>query len=150
MIREFKTSDLDAVMRIWVEVNIEAHSFIDSAYWKSNYASVREEIPQATVFVAEEDKTVIGFIGLAENFIAGIFVMKPFRSRGVGKQLLQKAKELTPELTLEVFAENAQAIAFYQREGFSEIETHINPAVNQVEKTMRFVKDCFTLKSTFS
>ena len=37
MIREFKIKDLERVMEIWLESNIDAHSFIDKKYWEDNY-----------------------------------------------------------------------------------------------------------------
>ena len=40
MIRLFKFQDLDKIMDIWLQGNLEAHSFIDAEYWKKNFDSV--------------------------------------------------------------------------------------------------------------
>ena len=37
MIRRFENKDLDQVMSIWLQVNMESHSFIEADYWKNNY-----------------------------------------------------------------------------------------------------------------
>ena len=37
MIRKFENKDLDQVMSIWLQVNMESHSFIGADYWKDNY-----------------------------------------------------------------------------------------------------------------
>ena len=37
MIRLFKFQDLDKIMDIWLQGNLEAHSFIDAEYWKKNF-----------------------------------------------------------------------------------------------------------------
>ena len=74
MIRRFETRDLDEVMSLWLHANIESHSFIEADYWKKNYDMVRKLIPEAEVFVAEENEAIQGFIGLTDTYIAGIFV----------------------------------------------------------------------------
>ena len=51
--------------------------------------------------------------------VAGLFVAKPERSRGVGKQLLDAAKAAHDYLELRVYAENWPAVKFYYREGFT-------------------------------
>lgn len=74
MIRRFENKDLDQVMSIWLQVNMESHSFIGADYWKDNYEMVREMIPKAEVLVSEENGQIRGFIGLIDTYIAGIFV----------------------------------------------------------------------------
>lgn len=56
MIRRFETRDLDEIMDLWLHANIESHSFIEADYWKKNYDMVRKLIPEAKVFVAEENE----------------------------------------------------------------------------------------------
>ena len=62
---------------------------------------------------------VSGFIGLNENHIEGIFVKSSARSAGIGKALLDFAKEKKEYLTLNVYQKNARAVKFYEREGFA-------------------------------
>ena len=58
MIRKFETKDLDEVMSLWLHVNIEAHSFVEEDYWKKNYEMIRDLIPKAVVYVAEENQKI--------------------------------------------------------------------------------------------
>ena len=120
MIRKLRENDLAAVMEIWLDSNIKAHYFIPKEYWISNYPAVKEMLPQAEVYVYEEEDTqqIIGFIGLTENYIAGIFVQENAQSRGIGKQLLNYVKEIKTTLSLKVYQKNVHAISFYQREQF--------------------------------
>lgn len=118
MIRKLEKADIEPVMQIWLNGNIEAHPFVPEDYWKSNYQMVQEQLLEAEVFVYEADKEVQGFIGLVDSYIAGIFVAGKYRSAGIGKQLLQYAKEQFPSLSLSVYRENSRAVAFYLREGF--------------------------------
>lgn len=120
MIRTFKEDDLNSVMRIWLDTNIKAHDFIPKEYWKNHYAAVKNLLPQAELYVYEEDDTnqVEGFIGLTDHYIAGVFVREAAQSRGIGKQLLNYAKEMKSTLILSVYQKNTRAVAFYHREKF--------------------------------
>lgn len=120
MIRKIKAADLDMVAQIWLDTNLKAHDFIPPEYWKGNYDTVKAMISQAEVYVyTDEDKAqILGFIGLAEDYIAGIFVRGEAQSRGIGKALLDHAKRGKRKLTLNVYAKNTGAVRFYQREGF--------------------------------
>ena len=120
MIRKLRENDLAAVIEIWLDSNIKAHYFIPKEYWISNYPAVKEMLPQAEVYVYEEEDTqqIIGFIGLTENYIAGIFVQENAQSRSIGKQLLNYVKEIKTTLSLKVYQKNVHAISFYQREQF--------------------------------
>lgn len=46
---------LDRLMEIWLNGNLEAHSFIPGTYWEDNVPAVREQIAQAEIFVCESD-----------------------------------------------------------------------------------------------
>lgn len=121
MIRAFREEDLNAVMQLWLNANIQAHDFIPKEYWESCFDMVKDMLPQAEVYVFEdgESSQVIGFIGLMETYIAGLFVEEQTRSRGVGKQLLDFVKFIKDDLFLHVYEKNERAIGFYLREGFS-------------------------------
>ena len=82
MIRSFKSTDIDEVMDIWLSGNIEAHPFVPEAYWRSNFLFVKEAILKSEVYVAESDNAVVGFIGLQDDFIAGLFIDRNLRSQG--------------------------------------------------------------------
>lgn len=109
--------DLDCVMQIWLESNLQAHDFIPESYWRGQYDNVKEMIPAAEVYVCEARQGIVGFIGLVDHYIAGLFVAPGFQSNGVGKRLLDYAKALKPELSLNVYQQNRRAVKFYQREG---------------------------------
>lgn len=118
MIRKFKNSDTEQVMRLWLAGNEDAHSFVPKEYWRSHYSEVQEALLEASVFVYETDGKIQGFIGMLNEYIAGIFVEKNFRSHGIGMQLLNYVKQRYAGLSLEVYQKNTRAVAFYHREGF--------------------------------
>ena len=51
-------------------------------------------------------------------YIEGIFVSDEMQSQGIGKILLNYAKDKRNKLLLNVYQKNTQAISFYKREGF--------------------------------
>ena len=121
MIRKCVDSDIDAVMQIWLNTNIQAHSFISPDYWKNNFDVVKEMLPLAEIYVYEDDcaKQIYGFIGLNDNYIEGVFVKEEAQSKRIGKQLLDCVKEVKSTLRLSVYRKNEKAIKFYLREKFS-------------------------------
>ena len=57
MIRAFKENDLSVVMQIWLDTNIKTHSFISKYYWMDNYNMVKKILPQAEIYVYENNGT---------------------------------------------------------------------------------------------
>ena len=73
---------------------------------------------QAEIYVYENGQTIQGFIGMENDYIAGIFVSSEAQSQGIGKLLLDFVKNRKEKLRLNVYQKNTRAIHFYQREGF--------------------------------
>jgi len=138
MIREFKETDLNVIMRLWLEANISAHNFIDENYWRGNYELVREMMLKATMYIYEEN-FIKGFVGLSGNYIAGIFVESNSQSKGIGKTLLNHIKERNKELFLHVYKKNKRAVRFYLREGFVIDNEQIDKNTNEVELVMKWI-----------
>ena len=138
MIRRFENKDLDQVMSIWLQVNMESHSFIETDYWKNNYEMVREMLPKAEVFVSEENGQIRGFIGLIDTCIAGIFVRAAEQSKGVGTGLLHTVMKSRDNLRLNVYKKNMRAVSFYQHYGFQIINQGIDESTSEEEYTMEW------------
>ena len=141
MIRPISLSDIDEVMDIWLKSNIKTHNFVAEKYWQDNYSTVKNEITQAEVYVYinDEDNNILAFVGLVDDYIAGIFVKENARSKGIGKKLLDYVKVLNSKLTLEVYAKNKRAIHFYEREKFVIQSQEIDKDTNEKEFTMIWV-----------
>lgn len=139
-IRPYHPADLEQVMALWLAGNLDAHSFIDPAYWEGSYPQVREQIPQAQVWVAAEGNRLLGFLGLTGDYIAGIFVSREVRSRGVGRALLAEGKRQAPQLSLHVYRRNARALTFYLREGFTVQTTQTDPETGEEELLLLWKK----------
>ncbi len=119
MIRKLQKADINRVADIWLKTNLKAHYFIPEQYWTNNYEVVKEMLPQAEVYVYEDDKIIQGFVGINDEYIEGIFVSDEMQSHGIGKILLDYMKDKKVRLQLNVYQKNVRAISFYQREGFT-------------------------------
>lgn len=117
MIRKMQQTELEAVSKIWLEGNLEAHNFINPSYWINHLPAVEEQFKEADIFVFV-DEQVEGFAGMSGNYLAGIFVAKSSRDHGIGKQLVNFLKTRYDELTLDVYDKNIRAKEFYEHNDF--------------------------------
>ena len=138
MVRELQKADIDKVADIWLDTNIKAHDFIPAQYWESNFESVKELLPQATVYVYEDGRGIQGFIGLNDEYIEGVFASDGMQSQGIGRLLLDYAKTKRNELRLNVYRKNTRAIAFYQREGFEVRYSDVDEATGEKDHVMEW------------
>lgn len=140
MIRSFEKKDINDVMKIWESENIKAHQFISKKYWKNNYNYVREILPNAEIYVYVIKNDIVGFIGLDQNYIEGIFVDTNNQGNGIGTSLLNKAKENRNTLILSVYKKNINAIKFYTKNNFAITSESIDKNTNEIEYTMTWNK----------
>ena len=133
-----KEKDLDRVMEIWLDSNIKSHSFIARSYWLDNYDYVKNILPKSDLYVLEEDNRVLGFIGIIDGYIAGIFVDYEARGRGLGTRLIDLAKKNYERLTLNVYAKNQEAYRFYLARGFRVVDEKLDKENAELEYTMEY------------
>lgn len=140
MIRKFEKNDINAVMEIWVNENIRTHNFIVKEYWKDNYEYVKDILPKADIYVYILDEQVVGFVGVNNNYVEGIFVDINNQHSEIGTSLLDRIKENKDNLTLNVYKKNANAIKFYEKNNFIITSKNIDKDTNEIEYTMIWSK----------
>lgn len=140
MIREFRNQDLDSIMELWLNTNISAHNFIKKEYWQSNFDEVKLMMPKAEVYVYEENGNIQGFVGLINDYIAGIFVLSQYQSKGIGKMLLVYIKKKRNRLNLSVYKENNKAVRFYLRENFAIEKEQVDENTGESELKMNWFR----------
>ena len=138
MIRKLQKADINRAADIWLKTNLKAHFFIPEQYWISNYEFVKEMLPQAEVYVYEDDKMIQGFIGVSDEYIEGIFVSDEMQSCGIGKMLLDYIKDKKDRLQLKVYQKNVRAMSFYQREGFTIQSEEMDEFTREKEYVMKW------------
>lgn len=77
-------------------------------------------IDRGWVTVAGDDDGICGFIAQDGTEICALYLSPSAKGRGVGRMLLDQAKQRSSDLWLRCFVANTGAIRFYGREGFVE------------------------------
>jgi len=139
MIRKMRPTEVDVVGDIWLNGNLEAHDFIDKNYWINHLDEVKEQFKQADIYVYDK-QGIQGFVGLTDNYIAGIFVKKEARNQGIGRQLLDYLKQRYDKLTLDVYVKNKNAFKFYQNNDFCISVERIDEDSNEKDYQMVWSK----------
>ena len=75
---------------------------------------------------------VVGFIGLDQQHIEGLFVSQSHQGRGIGKQLLDYVKKKKEQLTLCVYEKNKRAFSFYLHQAFKIIKEQKEEEIHQI------------------
>ena len=87
--------------------------------------------PEDTVWVAlDENRTVVGFVAFGEGWVNHLYVLPEFQSRGIGRRLLEIAKQDATSLKLLTFERNTHARHFFERHGFTVVH-HTDGADNE-------------------
>lgn len=122
VIRPYKPADKETLSSIWFQASLTAHAFLGEELLLEQKEIVENNyLEQAETWVVLSDGKIIGFIGLLEHFIGGLFIHPEAQGQGIGRKLVEHAFKLRGQLELEVFAENQSAYRFYQKLGFVEI-----------------------------
>lgn len=121
-IRAYKPSDLQCLSNIWLAASEEAHAFLGQEMLKEQQRLIENVyLPSSETWVACKADEPVGFIGLIDTFVGGLFVDPAQQGSGIGRLLIAYSLQLKGSLQLEVYTDNHQAVAFYKRLGFKEI-----------------------------
>ena len=142
IIRKPKPTETETIIRIWLEGNTQAHSFIQPDYWLSHVEYMRQTLPLSEVYVCEVAGEIAGFIGLEDNHIAGLFVNEQHQSQGCGTSLIDCIKQQHFTLTLTVYRKNEKALQFYRQQNFVAMGERIDTNTNEEDLLMRWNRAC--------
>ncbi len=131
-VRQYKDSDLKAVLSSWETATRLAHPFMTDEFIAQERINVAEiYMPNTDTWVIEIECNVEGFIALMGNEIGAIFLQPKFHGKGAGKLLMDKAKELHGDLEVEVFKDNSMGRNFYSQCGFEILEEKMHEPTGQ-------------------
>lgn len=123
-LRPYTAADEVAAIELWRQSWQEAYPAIDFAaridWWRERWR--RELVPSATIVVAEAAGTLAGFVTVnaATGYLDQIVVAPQVWGAGIAELLLDEAKRLSPaRLELHVNQDNARAVRFYRKHGFT-------------------------------
>ena len=109
---------LNSLGKIWLNSNITVHNFIEEEYWHNNYENVINAFKEAEIVVYTKNGKILGFCGLVDNYIAGMFVDEKERNQNIGTNLLQYLQKEKECLSLKVYKKNKKAVNFYKKSYF--------------------------------
>lgn len=119
MIRKHTQNDLEQIMKVWYTSSTLAHPFLNSEFVEKVKSDMRKlYIPDSETWVYEIDSTIVGFISMVDNEIAGLFVLEAYHSRGIGTELVNFITDSHDKLEVEVFEKNRIGRSFYDKYGF--------------------------------
>ena len=132
-IRPAVEADYDALARIWFQGQVP---FDGSQTPPDLHAELRARLPHEaagggwTIFAAEHEGRVAGLLAMiiSDGVLRQLFIDETLRSRGIGKALLDFAKQRMPDgFWLRTHALNVRGHRFYEREGLTHLRTEPHP-----------------------
>ncbi|BAP84668.1 acetyltransferase [Paucilactobacillus hokkaidonensis JCM 18461] len=139
-LNDINEQQLNQIMQIWLAGNEEAHSFVRANYWSDAFTAVKQQIALADIFVVMDAEKIIAFAGLADHYIAGLFVKRAYRDQGIGGAVIDYLQQNYTELELNVFEKNEAAFRFYQAHHFKIVEQKLDEETREVDFKMKWVK----------
>ena len=121
-VRRARAADLDTLVALWERSVRATHDFLTEA----DIVALRPLVPEALsddaleLWVLTERADVpIGFMGLAGDDIAALFLEPAHRGQGGGRRLVAHAQAIRDgDLTVDVNEQNPAAVGFYEALGF--------------------------------
>ena len=136
-IRPYTDEDLGELLDVWYRASLIAHPFLSEEFFETERRQIVELwLPVAETKVYETDG-VVGFLALMGNEVGGIFVDPEYQGRGIGRALMDAARDSRPFLELDVFEVNSIGRRFYDTYGFEFVDRHMNEATGQPELRLR-------------
>lgn len=142
-LRPYDAKDEEAAIALWLRSWQKAYPQIDFTervdWWRERW---RNEITKsADIVIADSGGEMIGFVTVDPQtcYLDQIVVAPEHWASGIGSALIAVAKELSPgRLELHVNADNARAIRFYEKLGFSITGDGVNPISGKPVHRMRW------------
>ena len=131
-LRPYRASDEDAAIALWQRTWQEAYPQIAFAkrveWWRGRWRN--DLVPVADIVIAQDGTALVGFVTIdrRSGYLDQLAVAPEAWGTGVGRQLLEEAKRLSPAgIVLHVNKDNARAIRFYEKAGFGIAGEDRNP-----------------------
>jgi ribosomal protein S18 acetylase RimI-like enzyme len=131
-IRDYRSEDFDPITIVWrisrerslpEFQRVKGHFFYEDQDYFRNHI-----LKENQVFVVEGDGKPVAFMAIRDDFIDHLYVHPDYQGRGIGKALLEHARQRSPEhLWLYTLQINGNARAFYERNGFVAEKFGVSP-----------------------
>lgn len=154
MIRLANENDIDEIYNLNTELFLVLNNLKEDIYnpigFPKEFINAMIKAVSSDYILVEEDDRIIGYALIEQrespykqydsfkednySFIYELIVLPEYRSKGYGKQLLDKAKDWTKSrnlssIELNVLSNNYNARAFYEKVGFEEYQIKLRKSI---------------------
>ncbi|WP_236096399.1 glutamine-hydrolyzing GMP synthase [Helicobacter sp. MIT 11-5569] len=116
---------LDKLMALWEDSARQTHHFLQEKDFPALRQELKVGLQNCQILIARKQSEILGFIGVAKNYIEMLFVAPNVFKNGVGKALINQALKQffknAPIIKVDCNEQNPQALGFYQHLGFEVI-----------------------------
>jgi putative acetyltransferase len=132
LIRDYRPEDFDAVTILWRisrEKSLPEFQRAKGHFFYEDQDYFRDHVlKENKVWVVEMGQRPVAFIAMRADFIDHLYIHPDYQNRGIGKALLEHARQISPEhLWLYTLQINRNARAFYEKNGFTAEKFGISP-----------------------
>ena len=120
-IRAARRDELESLLALWLRSVRATHTFLSADDIAFYLPLVRTALSSGALdlwVLCDDLDAPVGFLGMSGNRIEALFLDPGHRRRGGGRQLVDHAGRLSPELLLDVNEQNPEARRFYEACGF--------------------------------
>lgn len=120
IIRQATNADHPQLLNIWLRSVRATHHFLQESDIEALLPQLRDiYLPAVELWVTvDAEDCPLGFIGLNENHVEMLFIEPDLRGKGIGRALLDHARSLRRQMSVDVNEQNPEAVGFYLHYGF--------------------------------
>lgn len=120
-IRKMTEKDAAEVASFYEDIRRDTVPIIHTPDAVANWL-IEHRISRGSSYIAETQGQIVGWVDVIENDLDQLYCRRGSTGKGIGLQLLNFAKQVSPNgLELFTFQVNQGARKFYAREGFVEV-----------------------------
>lgn len=120
IIRQATNADHPQLLNIWLRSVRATHHFLQKSDIQALLPQLRDiYLPAVELWITvDAEDCPLGFIGLNENHVEMLFIEPDLRGKGIGRALLDHARSLRSQMSVDVNEQNPEAVGFYLHYGF--------------------------------
>ncbi|WP_158890687.1 MULTISPECIES: acetyltransferase [unclassified Pseudomonas] len=120
IIRQATNAGHPQLLNIWLRSVRATHHFLQESDIEALLPQLRDiYLPAVELWVmVDAEDCPLGFIGLNENHVEMLFIEPDLRGKGIGRALLDHARSLRSQMSVDVNEQNPEAVGFYLHYGF--------------------------------
>ncbi len=122
----------------WSRASLIAHDVLPKESFEAERREIADRwLPFAETLVHEADGRVLGFLALIGHEVGVIFVDPDAQGGGIGRSLMDAARELRPVPGTQCLRSELSGPRFYNAYGFEIVDRHLNKPTGEPELRLR-------------